>query len=125
MLINGLSALFATDMFMEGASFKMSPSLLTLDQFMGVTFLEMALIAWEIADLAIDALPTFDQKYTRTQGMWVGIIGYRVTLGAAVGPTAYANIGITDFLGVLFYFYSKKIILKSGASGQKLLAPYY
>ena len=86
----------------------MSPSLLTLGQFMGVTFLEMALIAWKIADLAIDALPTFGQKYTIAQGMWVVIIGYRVAVGAAVGPTAYANIGITDFLGVHFYFYSKK-----------------
>ena len=42
MLINGLLALFAIDMFMEAASFEMSPSLLTLGQFVGVTFLVMA-----------------------------------------------------------------------------------
>ena len=62
MLINGLGAHFATDMFMEAVSFGMSPSLLTLGQFMGVTFfLVMALIAWKTADLANDALPTFGQ----------------------------------------------------------------
>jgi len=47
----------------------MSPSLLTLGQFMGVTFLVMALIAWKTADLANDALPAFGQIYAITQGM--------------------------------------------------------
>ena len=69
MLINGLGALFAADMFMEAASFEMSPSLLTLGQFMGVTYLVMALIAWKTADLANDALPAFGQIYAITQGM--------------------------------------------------------
>ena len=108
MLINGLGALFATDMFMEAASFEMSPSLLTLGQFMGVTFLVMALIAWKTADLANDALPAFGQVYAIAQVMWVAIIGYHVAIGAASGPTAYANLGVTAILGVLFFFYSKK-----------------
>ena len=68
----------------------------------------MALIAWKTADLANDALPTYGQKYATTQGMWVVIIGYHIAVGAAAGPTAYANIGINAVLGVLFYFYSKK-----------------
>jgi len=69
MLINGLGALFATDMFMESVSFEISPSLLALDQLMGVAFLVMALIAWKTADLANDALPAFGKIYAITQGM--------------------------------------------------------
>ena len=69
MTINGLSLIFSTAMFMEMANMEMSPSLLTIGQFMGVTFLVMALIAWKTADLANDALPTFGQIYAITQGM--------------------------------------------------------
>lgn len=85
MLINGLGALFATDMFMESVSFEISPSLLALDQLMGVTFLVMALIEWKTADLANDALPAFGKIYAITQGMWVPIIGYHIAIGAAAG----------------------------------------
>ncbi|MAJ50524.1 MAG: hypothetical protein CMB82_02785 [Flammeovirgaceae bacterium] len=108
LLINGLGGLFATEMFMEAANFTMSPSLLTIGQFMGVTFLIMALIGWRTADLANNALPAFGQLYAITQAMWVAIIGYHIAIGAAGGPTAYANIVITALLGILFFFYSKK-----------------
>ena len=40
---------------MEAANFTMSQSLLTTGQFMVVTFLILALIAWRTADLAKDA----------------------------------------------------------------------
>ena len=108
MTINGISLIFTTAMFMEMANMEMSPSLLTIGQFMGVTFLAMALIAWKTADLANDALPAFGQVYAIAQVMWVAIIGYHVAIGAASGPTAYANLGVTAILGVLFFFYSKK-----------------
>ena len=108
LLINGLGALFATNMFMEAGNFTMSPALLTIGQFMGVTFLILALIAWRTADLAKDALPAFGQLYAITQGMWTAIIGYHIAIGATGGPTAYVNIGLTALLGVLFFFYSKK-----------------
>ena len=108
MMINGLGALFATDIFMRAEGFEMSTSLLTLGQFMGVTFLAMSLIAWKTADLANDALPAFGQVYALTQVMWVAIIGYHIAIGSASGLTAYANIGITAVLGFLFFYYSKK-----------------
>tara|TARA_B100001057_G_C22055560_1_gene646257 strand:- start:24 stop:389 length:366 start_codon:yes stop_codon:yes gene_type:complete len=108
LLINGLGGLFATEMFMEAANFTMSSSLLTIGQFMGVTFLILALIAWRTADIAKDALPVFGQLYAITQGMWTAIIGYHIAIGAAGGPTAYVNIVITALLGILFLFYSKK-----------------
>ena len=108
LLINGLGGLFATKMFMEAANFTMTSSLLTIGQFLGVTFLVLALITWRTADLAKDALPAFGQLYAITQGMWTAIIGYHIAIGAAGGPTAYVNIGLTALLGVLFFFYSKK-----------------
>ena len=108
LLINGLGALFATEVFMEAANFTMSSSLLTIGQFMGVTFLILALIGWRTADLANNALPAFGKMYAITQAMWVTIIGYHIVIGAAGGPTAYVNIVITTLLGILFFFYSKK-----------------
>ena len=74
MTINGLSLIFSTAMFMEMESMEMSPSLLTIGQFMGVTFLAMALIAWKTADLANDALPAFGQVYAIAQVMWVALL---------------------------------------------------
>ena len=76
LLINGIGGLFATEIFREAANFTMSQSLLTIGQFMGVTFLILALIAWRTADLAKDALPAFVKLYAITQGIWTSTIGY-------------------------------------------------
>ena len=102
LLINSLGGLFATNMFMEAANFTVSPSLLTIGQFLGVTFLILALIAWRTADLAKDALPAFGQLYAITQGMWTAIIGYHIAIGATGGPTAYVNIGLTALMIGIF-----------------------
>ena len=86
----------------------MSQSLLTIGQFMGVTFLILALIAWRTADLAKDALPAFGRLYVITQGMWTIIIGYHRAIGAADGPKAYVNMFKTASLGILLFLHSKK-----------------
>ena len=81
---------------------------MTFGQFVGVTFLAMSLIAWKTPDLVIDALPGFGQVYAITQGMWAVIIIYHIAIGAAGGPTAIANAGISVVFSLLFFFYSRK-----------------
>jgi hypothetical protein len=43
-------------MFFEMANLTISPSLITLGQFIGVTMLFLALVQWRIPDIAGDAL---------------------------------------------------------------------
>ena len=95
--INCIMALFLTTNFFEMAAFEVTPSLVTFGQFVGVTFLAMSLIAWKTPDLVIDAIPGFGQVYAITQGMWAVIIIYHIAIGAAGGPTAIANAGISVF----------------------------
>ncbi len=108
LLINGLGALFATSVFLEAANFTMSPSLLTVGQFVGMTFLFLAILSWRIPDLAGEALASFGKLFVLGEGMWVVIIGYHVISGQASGPTAYVNLIITAILGILFLIASRK-----------------
>ena len=108
LLLNGLGALFATSTFMEAANFTMSPSLSTLGQFVGMTFLFLAILSWRIPDVAGEALASFGKLFAIGQGMWVVIIGYHVISGQASGPTAYVNLIITAILGILFLIASRK-----------------
>ena len=58
-LINALGLLFSTGTFFEMANLTMSPSLLTVGQFMGVTFLILALLYWRTPDLAGQGIASF------------------------------------------------------------------
>ena len=108
LLINGLGALFATSTFREAANFTMSPSLTTVGQFIGMTFLFLAILSWRIPDVAGEALASFGKLFALGQGMWLVIIGYHIISGQASGPTAYVNLIITAILGILFLIASRK-----------------
>ena len=108
LLINGLGALFATSTFMEAANFTMSPSLVTVGQFIGMTFLFLAILSWRIPDVAGEALASFGKLFALGQGMWLVIIGYHIISEQASGPTAYVNLIITAILGILFLIASRK-----------------
>jgi len=82
-LINGLGSLFATSMFFEMANLTISPSLITLGQFIGVTMLFLALVQWRIPDIAGDAvcdwfwnvvfnswIPYYDRCCIRSHSLW-------------------------------------------------------
>ena len=58
-LINGVGLLFMTATFFEMANLTMSPSLVTVGQFLGVTVLFLALVQWRIPDIAGDATSSF------------------------------------------------------------------
>ena len=49
--------------FFEMANLTISPSLITLGQFIGVTMLFLALVQWRIPDIAGDALSSLGQLF--------------------------------------------------------------
>ena len=107
-LINGLGSLFATSMFFEMANLTISPSLITLGQFIGITMLFLALVQWRIPDIAGDALSSLGQLFAIGFGMWFLIVGYHIMTGAASGATAYGNIVVMAILAAAFFYYSRK-----------------
>ena len=107
-LINGLGSLFATSMFFEMANMTITPALITAGQFIGVTFLFLALVQWRIPDIAGDALSSLGQLFAIGFGMWFLIVGYHIMTGAASGATAYGNIVVMAILAAAFFYYSRK-----------------
>ena len=108
LVINGLGSLFATSMFFEMANLTISPSLITLGQFIGVTMLFLALVQWRIPDIAGDALSSLGQLFAIGYAMWFLIVGYHIMTGAASGSTAYVNIVLMAIFAAAFFYYSRK-----------------
>ena len=107
-LINGVGSLFMTSTFFEMANLTISPSLVTLGQFIGVTMLFLALVQWRIPDIAGDALSSLGQLFAIGFGMWFLIVGYHIMTGAASGATAYVNIVLMAIFSAAFFYYSRK-----------------
>ncbi len=106
--INGLGMLLMTSTFISMANITPTPDLITFGQFMGVTFLFLALLAWRIPDIAGDALSSLGQLFGIGYAMWFLIVGYHIMTGAASGATAYVNIALMAILAVLFFMQSRK-----------------
>ena len=106
--INGLGMLLMTSTFIAMANITPTPDLITLGQFMGVTFLFLALVEWRIPDIAGDAVSSLGQLFAIGFGMWFLIVGYHIMTGAASGATAYVNIALMAILAVLFFMKSRK-----------------
>ena len=106
--INGLGMLLMTYTFIAMANITPTPDLITFGQFMGVTFLFLALVEWRIPDIAGDALSSLGQLFAIGFGMWFLIVGYHIMTGAASGATAYVNIALMAILAVLFFMQSRK-----------------
>ena len=106
--INGLGMLLMTSTFIAMANITPTPDLITLGQFMGVTFLFLALVEWRIPDIAGDAVSSLGQLFAIGFGMWFLIVGYHIITGAASGATGYVNIALMAILAVLFFMQSKK-----------------
>ena len=107
-LINGLGSLFATSTFFEMANMTITPALITAGQFIGVTFLFLALVQWRIPDIAGDAISSLGQLWGIGFIMWFLIVGYHIMTGAASGATAYGNIVVMAILAAAFFYYSRK-----------------
>ena len=106
--INGLGMLLMTSTFIAMANITPTPDLITLGQFMGVTFLFLALVEWRIPDIAGDAVSSLGQLFAIGFGMWFLIVGYHIMTGAASGATGYVNLALMAILAVLFFMKSRK-----------------
>ena len=78
-----------------------------LGQFMGITFLIMAIWSWRIADVVGDSLKPIGMLFAIGGLFWNLIIGYHIVIGVVADPTAYINIILTTVFILGFYFYSK------------------
>ena len=106
--INGLGMLLMTSTFIAMANITPTPDLITLGQFMGVTFLFLALVQWRIPDIAGDAFSSLGQLWGVGFAMWLLIVGYHIMTGAASGATAYVNIVLMAIFAAAFFYYSRK-----------------
>lgn len=107
-LINGLGALFLTQFFLEQANFEVTADISTLAEFIGVTFLILALISWRIPDISGTAINSFGKLYALGGLLWVLIVGYHILMGQVSGPTPYVNIVIIAIISILFFTQSSK-----------------
>ena len=107
-LINGLGALFLTQFFLEQANFEVTADISTLAEFIGVTFLILALISWRIPDIAGTAINSFGKLYALGGLLWILIVGYHILMGQVSGPTPYVNIVIIAIISILFFTQSSK-----------------
>mgnify|MGYP001273834761 CR=1 FL=1 len=90
-LTNALGLLVSTGKIFGMANLAVSPSLLTVGQFMGATFLILALLYWKTPDLAGQGIASFGQLFAIFHGLWVLIIGYHIVSGQASGPLLTAT----------------------------------
>ena len=106
--INGLGLLFMTATFFTMANLTISPALITVGQFIGVTMLFLALLEWRIPDIAGDALSSLGQLWAIGNVLWFLIVGYHIMAGKAGGATGYFNLALFAVFAVLFYMKSRK-----------------
>ena len=107
LLLNAIGALFFTSAFLGSAGWVATPSLITLGQFMGTTFLIIAIWSWRIPDVVGDALKPMGMLFAIGGLLWTIIIAYHIITGAAAAATAYVNLILTAVFAIGFYFYSK------------------
>ena len=107
LIINAIGGLFLTSTFLESANFDVTRDLITLGQFLGMTFLVIAIWCWRIPDIAGDAFKSLGMLFAIGGALWTLIIGYHIIIGAASGPTAIINVVLTALFALAFYYYSK------------------
>ena len=107
LIINAIGGIFLTSAFLGAAGWEITPDLITLGQFLGMTFLVIAIWSWRIPDVVGDSLKSMGMLFAIGGILWTLMIGYHIIVGAVAGPTAYINIILTAAFAVGFYFYSR------------------
>ena len=107
LLLNAIGGLFLTSTFLSSANFEVTADLITLGQFMGMTFLIISIWCWRIPEIAGDALNALGKLFAVGGGLWTLIILYHIAIGSASGLTAYINIILTALFAIGFYLYSR------------------
>ena len=107
LLLNAFGGLFITSTFLSQAGWEVTPDLITLGQFTGMTFLVFAIYAWRLPDVASESIKRIGMLWAIGGLLFTIIIAYHILVGAVAGPTAYVNIIITALFAIGFYFYSR------------------
>ena len=107
LLLNAIGSLFLTATFMAQANFEVTADLITLGQFLGMTFLVISIWSWRIPDIAGDAFNAMGRLFAIGGVLWTLIILYHIVIGAVSGPTAYVNVILTALFAIGFYIYSR------------------
>ena len=107
LLLNAIGGLFITSSFLSQAGWEVTPDLITLGQFTGMTFLVFAIYAWRLPDVASESIKRIGMLWAIGGLLFTIIIAYHILVGAVAGPTAYVNIIITALFAIGFYFYSR------------------
>ena len=107
-LINGLGQLFSTAMFFEMANMEVTPHLLAVGQFMGVTFIFFSVLTWKTPELAGSSVNSFGSLWALGCLFWTAIISYHIAIDVVGGPTALVNVGLFAVFSVLYFITSKK-----------------
>ena len=107
LLLNAIGGLFLTSTFLSQAGWEVTPDLITLGQFTGMTFLVLAIYAWRLPDVASESIKLIGMLWAIGGLLFTIIIAYHILVGAVAGPTAYVNILITILFTIGFYFYSR------------------
>jgi|TARA_X000000368_G_scaffold53780_1_gene38263 hypothetical protein len=107
LFINAIGGLFLTSAFLGAAGWEITPDLITLGQFTGMTFLVFAIWAWRLPDVASDSIKSIGMLFAIGGLLFTIIIAYHIMIGAVAGATAYVNIILTALFAIAFYFYSR------------------
>jgi|TARA_B110000438_G_scaffold292900_1_gene331926 hypothetical protein len=107
LIINAIGGMFLTTAFLGAAGWEITPDLITLGQFLGMTFLVIAIWSWRIPDVVGESLKSMGMLFAIGGFLWTLMIGYHIMIGAVAGPTAYVNIILTAAFAIVFYFYSR------------------
>ena len=107
LIINAIGGMFLTTAFLGAAGWEITPDLITLGQFLGMTFLVIAIWSWRIPDVVGESLKSMGMLFAIGGFLWTLMIGYHILIGAVAGPTAYVNIILTAAFAIVFYFYSR------------------
>ena len=110
LLLNAIGGLFLTSTFLSQAGWEVTPDLITLGQFTGMTFLVLAIYAWRLPDVASESIKPIGMLWAIGSLLFTIIIAYHILVGAVAGLTAYVNILITILftLSNLFIFHHLK-----------------
>lgn len=107
LFINAIGGIFLTTAFLGAAGWDVTPDLITLGQFLGMTFFVIGIWSWRIPDVVGDSVKSMGMLFALGGLLWTLMIGFHIITGAVAGPTAYINIILTAAFAIAFYFYSK------------------
>ena len=107
LLLNAIGGLFLTSTFLSQAGWEVTPDLITLGQFSGMTFLVFSIWAWRFPDVASESIKSIGMLHAIGGLLFTIIIAYHIMIGAVAGLTAYVNIIFTALFAIGFYIYSR------------------